>query len=62
MCDCSDEQKPKNELMKTVGLGKRQSFPTETSQPLAQGVEPALGVGGLTAVFADRLVPVCREH
>jgi hypothetical protein len=44
--------------MKQVGLGKRQGFTNEASQALAQGVEPALDMGGLPAVFTKRLMPV----
>ena len=48
--------------MKTVGLGKRQGFTNETSQSLAQGVEPALDMVGFAAVFADRLMTVSGKH
>jgi len=39
--------------MKTVGLGKRQGFAHKADQLLAQGVQPALDMVGLAAVFAD---------
>jgi hypothetical protein len=51
-------EKPKNTYMKLVGLRKRRSFADETSQPLAQGVEPAFNVTDLSAVFAYRLMAI----
>ena len=47
--------------MKTVGLGKRQGFANKPRQALAQGIEPALDMVGLAAVFPDRLMAVRRK-
>lgn len=48
--------------MKTIGLGKRQGFAHQASQPLAKGVKPALDMVGFAAVFADRLMTVSGKH
>ena len=55
-------EKPKNELMKPLRLGKRQSFANEAGQALAQGIEPALDMVRFATVFADRLMTVCCEN
>ncbi len=49
-------EQPKDLRMARVGLGKRQGFANKTSQVLAQGIEPALNMVGLSAFLADRLM------
>jgi hypothetical protein len=48
--------------MKTIGFGERQRFAQKASQPLAQGVEPTLNMVRFAAVFANRLMPICRAN
>ena len=46
------KKESRTKLMHHVGPGKRQSLADEASQPLSQGVVPALDVSRLTGFFA----------
>jgi hypothetical protein len=55
-------EQPKSKRMELIRFGKGQGFAHEAGQALAQGVEPALDMSGLTTGLTHRLMPVGGEN